>query len=377
MCRDRGLLWDTSLRPERVNPVAAQHRTGNGRWQATYRTGWKRQHGPASDLDLAVLLINSLDNLEDPPDRLTSVDWFRSVTAQAGRGELTAGLGEGDLGGLRELRDCLRAVFLAGSADEAAALLNPALVRAGAVAQLVITPDGPALEVAPGEQGLAALAARLPAALASHLAQRGMGRLGTCAAGEFLAEAIELADHGAVSLLPQGIFPWVAAPHGNRKDVTAIRRQLAALQASLNYLTSRSYVDKSRVAIAGHDYGAMYGALLASSNRVVHAAVLAAPDATWGHWFVKYWLGFTGHKAAAYKAIFAGLQPVGHVARLGRHELFQWAGQDIFVSARVRQEFAQHAPHARVKLYPDADHQMTDQAQADRDAFLTRELGLS
>ena len=182
---------------------------------------------------------------------------------------------------------------------------------------------------------------------------------------EFLAEAIELAGHGAVSLLPQGIFPWVAAPHGNRKDVTAIRRQLAALQASLNYLTSRSYVDKSRVAIAGHDYGAMY------------AAVLAAPDATWGHWFVKYWLGFTGHKAAAYKSIFAGLQPVGHVARLGRHELFQWAGQDIFVSARVRQEFAQHAPHARVKLYPGADHQMTDQAQADRDAFLTRELGLS
>ena len=152
---------------------------------------------------------------------------------------------------------------------------------------------------------------------------------------------------------------------------------MAALQASLNYLTSRSYVDKSRVAIAGHDYGDMYGALLASSNRVVHAAVLAAPDATWGHWFVKYWLGFTGHKAAADKAIFAGLQPAGHVARLGRHELFQWAGQDIFVSTRVRQEFAQHAPHARVKLYPDADHQMTDQAQAGRDAFLTRELGLS
>jgi dienelactone hydrolase len=194
---------------------------------------------------------------------------------------------------------------------------------------------------------------------------------------EFLAEAIELAEHGAVSLLPQGIFPWVAAPHGTRRDVTSIRRQLAALQASLNYLTSRSYVNRTRVAIAGHDYGAMYGALLASTNRVVHAAVLAAPDATWGHWFVKYWLGFTGDKAAAYKAIFTGLQPVGHVARLGRHELFQWAGQDIFVSARVRQDFARHAPHARVKLYRDDDHQLTDQAQADRDAFLTRELGLS
>src|SRR6185312_14203529 len=48
-----------------------------------YIQDWlERQHGPASDLDLAVLLINSLDNLEDPPDRLTSVDWFCSVTAQ-------------------------------------------------------------------------------------------------------------------------------------------------------------------------------------------------------------------------------------------------------------------------------------------------------
>jgi hypothetical protein len=110
---------------------------------------------------------------------------------------------------------------------------------------------------------------------------------------------------------------------------------------------------------------------------VVHTAVLAAPDATWDHWFVKYRLGFTGPKAAACKSIFAGLQAVGHVARLGRHERLQWAGQEIFVSARVRQEFAQHAPHARVKLYPGAGHQMTDQAQADRDTFLTREPGLS
>jgi dienelactone hydrolase len=193
---------------------------------------------------------------------------------------------------------------------------------------------------------------------------------------EFLAEAVELASHGAVSLLPQGLFPWVAAPKGTAKDVTRIRRQLAALQASLNWLTARGEVDKSRIAIAGHDYGAMYGALLASANHQVHAAVLAAPDATWGHWFVKYWLGFTGAKAAHYKAMFASLEPVTHVARLGSNELFQWAGQDIFISARVRQEFARHAPDARVKLYKDSDHQFTDQAQADRDAFLTRELRL-
>ena len=194
---------------------------------------------------------------------------------------------------------------------------------------------------------------------------------------EFLAEAVQLASHGAVSLLPEGTFPYTVAPKGTRHDVTAIRRQLAAFRAALNWLIARPAVDHARVGIVGHDYGAMYGTLLASSDRRVHAAVLATPDATWGHWFVKYWLGFTGQKAARYKALFARLQPVRHVARLGRRELFQWAGQDIYIGAAIRQQFARRAPHAPVDLYPDADHQLTSAAQADRDTFLTRELGLS
>jgi len=194
---------------------------------------------------------------------------------------------------------------------------------------------------------------------------------------EFLAEAAELAPRGAVSLLPQGAFPYSVNPAGTRQDVTAIKKQLAVFRAALNWLIARRYVDRSRIAVVGHDYGAMYGALLANSDPRVHAAVLATPDATWGHWFVKYWLGFTGKRAARYDALFTGLQPVRHVSRLGNRELFQWAGLDIFVSASVRKQFAKSAPQARVDLYPTADHQLTDAALADRDAFLARELGLS
>ncbi len=194
---------------------------------------------------------------------------------------------------------------------------------------------------------------------------------------EFLAEATELAPRGAVSLLPQGVFPYSANPVGTRQDVTAIKKQLAVFRAALNWLIARRYVDRSRIAVVGHDYGAMYGALLANSDSRVHAAVLATPDATWGHWFVKYWLGFTGKRAARYDALFTSLQPVRYVSRLGNRELFQWAGQDIFVSASVRKQFAKGAPQAQVDLYPTSDHQLTDTALADRDAFLARELGLS
>jgi dienelactone hydrolase len=194
---------------------------------------------------------------------------------------------------------------------------------------------------------------------------------------EFLAEAIQLAPRGAVSLLPQGVFPWSVAPSGKPADVTAIKRQLAVFQACLNWLISQNYVSGSRIAVVGHDYGAMYGALLADSDARVHTAVLATPDATWGHWFVKYWLGFTGSRAAHYKALFTSLQPVRHVSRLGSHELFQWAGQDIFVSASVRKRFAAAAPQSSVDFFPRSDHQLTTAAQIARDKFLAAELGLS
>jgi predicted RNA-binding Zn ribbon-like protein len=144
---------------------------------------WLERPGePASDLDLVVLLLNSLDLLEDPPDRLAGLSWLREVLAAVGRDDIGGALTAGDLPGLRRLRESLRAVFQAGSAAEAASLLNAMLVQAAAVPQLVASGDGLRLQVAPGARGLAAMSARLPAALADHIAHRGFGRLGICAA---------------------------------------------------------------------------------------------------------------------------------------------------------------------------------------------------
>ena len=159
---------------------------GRGRGSAGltgYMRDWLERPGePASDLDLIVLLLNSLDLLEDPPDRLTDLTWLCEVLAAVGRDDIGGALTAGDLAGLRQLRESLRAVFQAGSPAEAAALLNPMLVHASAVPQLVASGDGLRLQVAPGAHGLAALEARLPAALAEYITHRGVGRLGTCAA---------------------------------------------------------------------------------------------------------------------------------------------------------------------------------------------------
>jgi predicted RNA-binding Zn ribbon-like protein len=150
---------------------------------AGYVRDWlERRTGPASDLDLAVLLVNSLDLLENPADRLTDLTWIREVLADVGHRGIAGALAGADLAGLRELRAGLQAVFAAASPREAAAVLNPMLQRAAAIPQLVVSEAGARLQVAPGQAGLAALTARLPAALAEHIAHSGTDRLGSCAA---------------------------------------------------------------------------------------------------------------------------------------------------------------------------------------------------
>lgn len=150
---------------------------------AEYPRGWLERGGraPASDLDLVVLLLNSHDLIAEPPDRLTDLRWLSEVLNETGHDDIATSLRPRDLAGLRRLRDGLRAVFESGSSEEALAILNPMLRDAPAVLQLVQSGDALALEVSPEKRGLDALATRLPAALATYLADEGITRLGTCA----------------------------------------------------------------------------------------------------------------------------------------------------------------------------------------------------
>lgn len=136
---------------------------------------------PASDVELALLLVNSMDLLEDPPDRLVDLEWLTHVYARVGHGELADQLSRRDLPRLRRLRDALRSVFETYDDARAADVLNPLLQKARAVPLLARQQDGEiALQVGVGLRGIAALEARLPAAIAGFVAEHGTNRLGVC-----------------------------------------------------------------------------------------------------------------------------------------------------------------------------------------------------
>ena len=193
---------------------------------------------------------------------------------------------------------------------------------------------------------------------------------------EYLPEAISRAGRGVVSVLPLGYFPWVPNPDGTTGDVTLVENQVAAFRRALDRLDAVRGVDDSRIALVGHDYGAMYGSLLADSDDRISTMVLEAPDALMGNWFAQFWLGLEGQAREDYLALFEGLDPVDHTARLGDRVLFQWAGEDFFISQEVRDAYAASSPDAQVKLYERSDHELTDAARVDRLAFLEAQLGL-
>jgi predicted RNA-binding Zn ribbon-like protein len=143
---------------------------------------WLPAKGRAGDLDLALLLVNSVDLLEEPADRLNDLTWLTAAFLAAGHADLADQLKPADLPELRSLRDALRTAFVVDDPVAVCDALN-VLLRSSAP-QLVPVPgsdDRVGLEVGVGLVGYAALQARLPAAIASHLATYGTRRLGTCA----------------------------------------------------------------------------------------------------------------------------------------------------------------------------------------------------
>ncbi|MDG4823507.1 alpha/beta fold hydrolase [Asanoa sp. WMMD1127] len=192
---------------------------------------------------------------------------------------------------------------------------------------------------------------------------------------EFLDEAVARARQGAVALLPDLRFPWAGEVVGDQRDLDGVLAQTAQLRAGLDLLTARPDVD--RVAIVGHDYGGMYGLLLASAApEQLRAVVAMNVDATFGNWFATYFLGLAADATVAYERLFTAVDPIRFLAdRGGVPLLLQFGVPDPFVPDSTRRALLSvAAPPTDCRLYPGAGHELDAAARADREAWLTAKL---
>lgn len=196
--------------------------------------------------------------------------------------------------------------------------------------------------------------------------------------GEFLREAVSLAEGPGhvLSLLPQLTFPFAYGPVGDVRDRDSVVKQVVQLRRGLDLLDARSDVDPSRVAVIGHDYGAMYGSIVSAVDRSrVRADVLLAADATMANWFVTYFLELPPEQVAPYRHMLSSVDPIKYLPHDPHRLLLQYATDDVYIPHAVAQRMRTAAGPAATFLTYDTDHALqVPAAQTDRDAFLWRAL---
>ena len=199
---------------------------------------------------------------------------------------------------------------------------------------------------------------------------------------QFLEEAKALARRGVVSLLPSTFWSDAARYRARtwQTDVANSVAQARELRRAFVMLGQQPHVERSRMAIVGHDYGAMFGSMVAAVEPDAKAVVLIAGVPKLSSW---YEFGTatgvpTGEALAKYRADLARLAPEHAVSLFTRPTLFQFGTKDKYTPTDQYEAFfaASASPAKEMKLY-DAGHEMAlPQIRADRMAWLTQQLGV-
>jgi dienelactone hydrolase len=193
---------------------------------------------------------------------------------------------------------------------------------------------------------------------------------------EFLEEAVALATHGVVSVLVQGYFPWKEPPKDGPSDRQQVIDQVIDTRRAMDVLVAQPGVDVDRLGYVGHDYGAMYGAILAAVDARAKAYVLVAGLGDFGAWSLKYWPHTAAAGEAVYRKTVADVDPINFIALASPASLlFQFAKRDIYISEAAAAEFFDQASAPKDVRWYDAEHDLHIEAAArDRNEWLRRQL---
>ena len=188
---------------------------------------------------------------------------------------------------------------------------------------------------------------------------------------QFIDEAVDWARrHNAAAILPQLTFPWQGDPTGSTADRELVTAEVNRLRRCLDVVLARPAIDPTRLAVVGHDFGAMHAALLATADRRPSTYVLIAAVPRWADWFLPFWQ--IEEDRIDYLAGMRAVDPIEHVGRAAPATVFlQFARGDFFIAPMTGLELKRAAGEgAELKAY-EAEHSMAvPEAVADRTAFL-------
>jgi pimeloyl-ACP methyl ester carboxylesterase len=159
------------------------------------------------------------------------------------------------------------------------------------------------------------------------------------------------------------------------KDYENSIRQVIDLRRAVDLLLSHSNVDKTRIGFVGHDYGAMYGMLVAGVDQRINTFVFIAATQSFNDWA---FLGPQPKSKAAYIKQNSNLELTDYLRQSpNASKFFQFGKGDFYVSqADGAVLFAAATEPKQRKLY-EASHKMElKEIVKDRDEWLIKQLKL-
>lgn len=197
---------------------------------------------------------------------------------------------------------------------------------------------------------------------------------------QFVDEAVWLAESdGVMSLLIETMWSdpnW----YRTRKlegDYDDAIRQVIELRRALDVLLAQPQIDPERIVYVGHDFGAMYGSLMAAVDHRPKAYVMIAGASDFNHWML-FGVATDTPGLDEYKARMAELAPSRFIGQTDAPILFQFGTTDFYTPREdIDTFFAAANEPKQLKLY-ESEHAMDlSEIREDRIAFLREQLGLT
>ena len=193
---------------------------------------------------------------------------------------------------------------------------------------------------------------------------------------EFEPDALALAQHGITSVLVDAMWSqphWFMQVRSTATDYRDSIAQVVNLRRALDVLQAQPGVDAARIAYVGHDFGAMYGAVLSGVDPRPRWYVLMAGTSSFSEWFL---LGKKPADIPAYQAQMAPLEPLQYLAQSkASGYLFQFSQKDEYIPPDRQMRFFGAAPLPKALYLYDADHSLRiPQAYSDRVSWLLGRL---
>ena len=196
---------------------------------------------------------------------------------------------------------------------------------------------------------------------------------------QFLDEAVTLGRDGLTSLLVE--TSWSDPQWYDKRDVTRDYensvQEVKELRRALDVLAAQPRVDRKRLALVGHDFGAMYGILMAAAEKRVSAVALQAFASRFSDWFLYNQRQLTPEGRQRVIDRLAPLDPVKFLGWLGPTPvLLQFAEKDFYVPRETAEAISAAVRGPKQIFWYQSDHGLNQRASLDRQKWLRTELKL-